>query len=280
MSMPLLTLAIYLISVLGGLLGSLLGMGGGTFIVPILVLAFGLDIRYAVGASMISVIATSSGTAVSYIRQHLTNLRIGILLALGAALGALSGAYLAGIVSTTWLFLLFGLLLLYSALAMLGARRTELPEGVVPDALSSRLRLEGSYYDRALGRGVYYRAARALPGLLVMYLAGTIAGLLGIGAGAFKVLAMDQVMRLPMKVSTATSSFMIGITAATSAAVYFARGQVEPTITAPVALGVLTGAILGTRVMARLRSRTLRMIFVPVLLWVAGQMIWKGWTTL
>ncbi|MCG0238149.1 MAG: sulfite exporter TauE/SafE family protein [Firmicutes bacterium] len=270
-------LSLFSISVVAGLLGALLGIGGGLIVIPALTLLYDLDIRLAIGASAVSIIATSSGAAVAYLRDRLTDVRIAVLLEVGTTAGALTGALLAGVVSPRYLYLAFGAVLLYSALAMYRSRRQELPGEVRPDALSRWLRLEGEYYDPALGRTVSYRAGRALPGLFIMYGAGIVAGLLGIGSGIFKVLAMDQVMKLPIKVSTATSNFMIGVTAAATAAVYLARGQIAPGVAAPVALGVLTGATLGTRLMVRLRGRTLRALFIPILLVTALQMFWRGW---
>lgn len=259
-------------------MGALLGLGGGIIVVPALTLLFGVSIQQAIGASAVSVIATSSGAAVAYLRDRLTNVRIGMLLEVGTTTGALTGAFVAGLIRPRVLYFLFGALLLYNAYLTFRARKQELPEGVVPDRLAERLQLGGAYHDQALDRTVTYCPTRTLPGLAVMYVSGMVAGLLGIGAGAFKVLAMDQIMRLPLKVSTATSNFMIGVTAAASAAVYFARGQVSPAVAAPVALGVLAGAWAGTRVMNRLRSRTLRLLFTPVIGWIALQMLWKGWT--
>lgn len=271
-------LLIFLLSVFAGTAGAILGLGGGIIVVPGLTLLFGLPIRTAVAASAVSVIATSTGAAIAYIKDHLTNTRIAMLLEVGTTTGALTGALLAGLLNPRWLFILFGLLMAYSAWGMFRARRTELPTGVAPDSLSRKLRLAGAYYDQALGQMVEYQVARTLPGLLLMYASGAVAGLLGIGAGAFKVLAMDQVMRLPIKVSTATSNFMIGVTAAASAVIYFARGEVELPVAGPVALGVLTGAFLGTRLMVRMKGSTIRTLFVPVLVVLAVQMFWRGVT--
>lgn len=271
-------LAIFAVAVLAGLVGSLLGLGGGIIIVPALTLLFGYDIRTAVAASAVAVIATSTGAAVAYLRDRITNTRIAMLLEVGTTAGALSGALIAGLVAPQYLFLLFGLLMFYSAYSMFRARKTELPEGVVPDRLSERLRLRGSYYDQALGRTVRYEATGTLTGLGLMYLSGSLAGLLGIGGGAFKVLAMDQVMKLPIKVSTATSNFMIGVTAAASASVYFVRGDVDPMVAGPVALGVLAGAMFGARWMVKLKGSTIRRLFIPVLIYIAAQMTWKGVT--
>lgn len=272
------TLSILGTSLVAGLVGSMLGLGGGIIIVPALTLLFGYDFRTAVAASAVAIIATSTGATVAYLRDHITNTRIAMFLEIGSTLGALSGAFIAGYLPTRFLFLLFALLMAYSAYSMFRARKTELPEGVVPDRLSQRLRLSGSYYDKALGRTVAYQATGTLPGLFLMYVSGALAGLLGVGGGAFKVPAMDIVMRLPIKVSTATSNFMIGVTAAASASVYFVRGDVEPLVAGPVALGVLGGALLGSRLMVKLKGSTLRLLFIPLLVYVAFQMAWKGVT--
>ncbi len=264
------------LSVVAGVLGALLGLGGGIIIVPGLTLLLGLPIRYAVGASIVSVIASSSGAAAAYVRGGIANLRIAIALEVATTVGALSGAFLAGHVPARWLYIVFGILLAYSAVALLGRLTVEVPGEVPPDPLAERLGLSGEYFDRALGQRVPYTATGVLPGGAMMYVAGVLSGLLGIGSGSFKVLAMDIVMRLPMKVSTATSNFMIGVTAAASAGVYFARGDIHPLIAAPVALGVLAGAWSGTRVMQRLRNVTIRKLFIPVLAVTAVEMVLRG----
>lgn len=276
MSPVLWTLSIYSISVSAGVIGAILGLGGGIIVVPALTLLFGYDIRTAVAASAVAVIATSTGAAIAYLRDHITNTRIAMLLEVGTTLGALSGALIAGLIPAKVVFILFGVLMGYSAWQMFRARKTELPQGVVPDRLSRRLRLRGSYYDQSLKQTVHYQATGTLPGVILMYLSGAIAGLLGIGAGAFKVLAMDQIMKLPIKVSTACSNFMIGVTAAAGATVYFVRGDVQPLVAGPVALGVLTGALIGARLMVKLKGSTIRLLFVPVLVYIAIQMVWKG----
>jgi len=259
-----------------GVGGAILGLGGGIIIVPALTLLLHLPIRYAIGASIVAVIATSSGAAAAYIRDRLTNLRIGIALEVMTTLGALTGAFIAGRVSPRWLYVIFGLLLAYSAFALLGRLKMELPGEVPYDPLAARLRFSGEYYDQALGQRVRYTATGVIPSGAMMYLAGIFSGLLGIGSGLFKVLAMDVAMRLPMKVSTSTSNFMIGVTAAASAGVYFARGDVHPLVAAPVALGVLGGAWVGSRIMGQLRNTTIRKLFIPVLALVAVGMIVRG----
>jgi uncharacterized membrane protein YfcA len=268
--------AIFLLSAGAGMGGALLGLGGGIIIVPALTLLLHLPIRYAIGASIVAVIATSSGSAAAYIRDRLTNLRIGIALEVMTTLGALTGAVLAGHIAPRWLYVTFGLLLAYSAIALLGRLKIELPGEVPYDPLAARLRFAGEYYDQVLVRRVPYTATGVIPGSAMMYLAGVFSGLLGIGSGLFKVLAMDIVMRLPMKVSTSTSNFMIGVTAAASAGVYFARGDIYPLVVAPVALGVLSGAWIGTRLMGQLRNTTIRKLFIPVLAIVAISMIVRG----
>lgn len=269
-------LEILLFATVAGFLGALLGLGGGIIVTPVLTLLYGLDIRYAIGASIISVIATSSGAAIAYIKDRITNVRIGMFLEIGTTLGAITGAFLSGLLDTKYLYIIFGALLFYSAIMMLKKTKNELPVDVQAHPLAERLNLNGSYYDKALDRTVTYRVAGVRGGLGMMYAAGVISGLLGIGSGAFKVMAMDLFMKLPLKVSSATSNFMIGVTAAASAGVYFLRGDIDPKIAAPVALGVLLGATVGTRVMQRMKSRTIRLIFVPVLAFVSIQMIVKG----
>jgi uncharacterized membrane protein YfcA len=263
------------VSLGAGFLGSLIGLGGGIVIVPALTLLYGIDIRYAIGASIVSVIATSSGAAAAYVRERLTNLRTGMFLELGTTTGAITGAFVAGVLRGRWLFVIFGVVMGYSAVAML--RRVHQPDQPVPaDRWADRLRLHGSYFDQARGVEVAYRVTRTWVGLGLMYLAGMISGLLGIGSGALKVPAMDLAMRIPIKVSSATSNFMIGVTAAASAGVYFARGDIDPIIAAAVAMGVTLGATLGSRVLTRAHSHMIRLVFVVVLLIVSAQMVWKG----
>lgn len=264
------------ISVLAGILGSLLGLGGGIIIIPTLTLLFRIDIHYAIGASIVSVIATSSGAAAAYVRERMTNLRVAMVLELATTAGALTGAYLAGQLAVRWLYVIFGVVMGYSALMMFRRRHQIGGEEIIAAPWADYLKLHSSYYDEAAGREIVYRVARTRVGLGLMYIAGIVSGLLGIGSGALKVPAMDLAMRLPIKVSTATSNFMIGVTAAASAGVYFARGDIDPFIAAPVATGVLIGAVLGSRLLGRLQSTTIRLVFVAVLLWVSGEMLLKG----
>jgi len=273
---PLLFVAIVLvISFVAGFLGALLGLGGGLIVVPVLTLLLHVDIRLAIGASIISVIATSSGAAAAYVREHLANIRVAMFLELGTASGAIVGAYLAGLVHPRWLYVLFGAMLGYSAVAMLRGIHAW-PSDEPAGALSEWLRLNGSYFDHVTGETIEYPVRRPLLGRGMMFGAGTVSGLLGIGSGALKVPAMDLGMGLPMKVSTATSNLMIGVTAAASAGLYFARGQIDPFIAAPVALGVLGGALLGSRALKQVSSERLRRLFVVVLVVICAHMIWKG----
>lgn len=269
-------LALLAVSVAAGVVGSIAGLGGGVLLIPVLTIILGVDIKYAIGASIVSVIATSSGAAAAYVRDHITNLRIGMFLEIATTLGAVTGAFIAGMVSREVLFFVFGVALLVSLLPLLKRLGEELPQAVKNDWFAQKLRLAGSYPDRSANSNVAYQVTAVPAGFGMMYLAGVLSGLLGIGSGAFKVLAMDNAMRLPMKVSTTTSNFMIGVTAAASAGVYFARGDVNPFISAPVALGVLAGAALGTRILVRVSNSMVRKIFVPVLALIALEMLLRG----
>jgi uncharacterized protein len=266
----------FAISLIAGVLGSLLGLGGGIIVIPALTLLLKIDIRYAVGASIVSVIATSSGAAAAYVREHMTNLRVAMFLELGTTAGALTGAYLSGVIGGRALYILFGLVLGYSALAMFRKRHQSAGPEVAPDAWADALKLHNAYYDEAGGEHVVYRVKGTRLGLALMYIAGLVSGLLGIGSGALKVPAMDLAMHLPIKVSSATSNFMIGVTAAASAGAYFMRGDIDPFVVAPVAAGVLLGATAGSRLLGRVRSAAIRQAFVVVLLWIAAQMLYRG----
>jgi uncharacterized protein len=269
-------LAIFAISLLAGLVGALAGIGGGVFVVPALTLLFGVDIRLAIGASIVSVIATSSGSAAAYVRDQMTDLHVGMFLELATVTGAIAGALLTTIVAPGLLFVLLGLVLLGSAVLQV-IRLADLPaEGRAPEAAAIRLHLVGSYPDRNLGRTVSYAARRIPLGFALMGGAGLVSGLLGIGSGALKVLAMDGAMGLPIKVSSATSNFMIGVTAAASAGIYLSRGDVDPRIAAPVALGVLGGALIGARILPHLSSSAVRKIFVPVLVLIGLETLARG----
>jgi uncharacterized membrane protein YfcA len=270
------TLITFAISIVAGLLGSLLGLGGGIIVVPALTLLLKIDIHHAIGASIVSVIATSSGAAAAYVRERMANMRVGMLLETSTATGALGGAYLAGILPGRWLFLIFGLLMGYTALSMLRKKKANGHLEEPPDALAHRLNMHGEYYDESMKQTVAYRVGRTRLGLAISALAGVLSGLLGIGGGTLKVPAMTLAMGMPIKAATATSNFMIGVTAAASAAVYFMRGDINPFIAAPVAAGVLIGATTGSRILGRLENRKIRIAFVIVLLITSAQMLTKG----
>jgi uncharacterized membrane protein YfcA len=255
-----------------GFLGSLTGLGGGVVIVPLLVLC-GVDIHYAAGASLVSVIATSSGAAASYVKEGYSNIRIGMFLEIATTLGALAGAYLAAVVMPGVIAVVFGLVLIFSAYLSLRPHKEAGPDGPA-DPLAARLRLD-SNYPTAHGRQAY-RVYHVPGGFAVMFVAGVLSGLLGIGSGALKVLAMDQIMRIPFKVSTTTSNFMIGVTAAASAGIYLRGGYIDPTLSMPVMLGVLAGSVLGARVLMAVETRVLRVVFSVVIFALALQMIYKG----
>lgn len=269
-------LSLGVISIAAGVLGSLVGLGGGVIIVPVLVRFYGVDIRLAIGASIVSVIATSSGAAAAYVRDEMTNLRAGMFLEIATTLGAVSGAYFTTLLPTRFLYVLFGVVLAYSALATYRHRRATAPLTVSHDRLANYFKLHGHYHDDADGRDYDYKVQRTGVGLAIMYVAGMVSALLGIGSGALKVPAMDLAMRMPMKVSTATSNFMIGVTAAASAGMYFERGQIDPVIAAPVAIGVLLGSMFGARYLGRATNRTVRLLFVIVLIAVAAEMLQRG----
>jgi len=275
MSVLIFTALIFATSVLAGLLGALTGLGGGVVIVPVLALLFQVDLRYAIGASLVSVIATSSGAAVAYVREGLSNIRIGMFLEIATTLGALLGAYLTVKISSHWIAIVFGAVLLFSAFASF--RNKPHPAGYDPNGpLAQRLELNGSY-PGPNGEETY--SAQRIPlGFGIMFGAGTLSGLLGIGSGAVKVLAMDQAMRLPFKVSTTTSNFMIGVTAAASAGIYLARGYIDPGLAMPVMLGVLAGSLIGTRILLRARVQTLKILFAVVIVALGCEMIYSGCT--
>ena len=256
-----------------GVVGALTGLGGGIILVPMLVLIFHIHMRYAAGASLIAVIATSSGAAAAFLSEGYTNLRVGMFLQLTSIGGGIVGAFLLTFVPVPALMTAFGLILLYSG--YLSFRRKEgLDETQPSDPLAVRLHMEGSC--PAAGGWQSYKVYRVIPSFLLMGAAGIISGLLGIGAGAVNVLAMDQVMRLPYKVSTSTSNFMIGITAAASAGIYLHHGYIDPVLAMPVMLGVFGGAVVGARLLMFLRAKPLRIFFSVVVLIMALEMIYKG----
>jgi uncharacterized membrane protein YfcA len=270
-----LLIIMFLVSIAAGLVGSLVGLGGGVVVIPILTIGLGVDIHYAIGASIVSVIATSSGAAATYVRDKMTNLRVGMFLELGTTSGAIVGALIAAYANSVILELVFGVILLASLLPLIRQIGEDVPENPELSGLSKKLKLTGSYVETD-GSTVDYNATRPVEGLAGMVVAGLISGLLGIGSGTFKVLSMDLAMKLPMKVSTTTSNFMIGVTAAASAGIYFVRGDVNPVIVAPVALGILIGAFVGARLLTRARNPTVRKLFAIVLALAGAEMVLRA----
>lgn len=266
---------LFLVSIFAGFIGAMSGMGGGVVLIPALTL-LGIDIKQAIAISIVSVIATSSGSASAYVRDHITNLKIGMFLEMFTILGALTGAAITLIAGQRVLFVAFGLVLL----ASWGALFLQRHEGWQPiahqDRVSRWLELEGSYYDQATSQTIAYQGGRAYLGGPLMFGAGLIAGLLGIGAGALKVLIHDLVMGLPPKVSTTTSNLIIGVTALAGSSVYLAAGMINPGLAAPVILGIVSGAFIGTRVLVRLTNETVRRFFMVVLLVLGAQMLLRG----
>jgi len=267
--------SLFSVSIIAGFVGAMSGMGGGVILIPVLTL-FGMDIKHAIAISIVSVIATSSGSASAYVRDRITNLRVGMFLEMFTILGALAGAEITLISNRQILFLLFGLVLLGSWITLFKQRREEWRPVARQDPFSRWLTLEGSYYDQSLRQTIQYRGGRAYLGGPLMFGAGLIAGLLGIGAGALKVLIHDLVMGLPPKVSTTTSNLIIGVTALAGTSVYLAAGMIDPGRTAPGILGVVSGAFIGTRLLVRLSNQSVRRFFLVVLLVLAVEMIVRG----
>ncbi|MCL5788331.1 MAG: sulfite exporter TauE/SafE family protein [Candidatus Marsarchaeota archaeon] len=277
---PIHSIIIFLAALLAGLLGSLTGLGGGVVLTPLLVLFLGVNIKYALGTSLISTIATSSGAASAYVRDELSNMRVGISLEIGTTSGAITGSltlllieelHLLGIIAV-----IFGGVLIFSTFPNFIKMKQETPKDVKQDSISRKLGLHGTYYDEALGKEVPYKGRRYPLGVLGMFIAGFMSGLLGIGSGAFKVLAMDMFMELPFKISTATSNFMIGVTAATSSGVYWSAGFIDPYLVAATIPGVLIGALVGAKFLNKIVSRRLRQLFTVVLILLGIQLILHG----
>ena len=270
-----LTALVGLVSVAAGFLGALTGLGGGVVITPAMVLLLGIDLHYAMGAALISVIATSSGAAAAYVREGFSNIRVGMFLEIATTVGAVCGAYAAAKISPSILGVIFGIVLLHSAWVSTRGRPAPRP-GETDDPLATRLRLNGSF---PTPEGVrYYKVSHVKTGFSLMFVAGAVSGLLGIGSGALKVVAMDRAMRIPFKVSTTTSNFMIGVTAAASAGIYLNRGYIDPGLTMPVVLGVLGGSVLGARLLPGAPTMTLRRVFGLVVGALAIEMIYSAVT--
>jgi hypothetical protein len=271
-----LSIALLTVSALAGFLGALTGLGGGVVLVPALTLLFGVDLRYAIGASLVSVIATSSGAAAAYVREGYSNIRIGMFLEIATCIGAVGGAYLATFISTGVIGVIFGFVLIYSAYLSFQRGHADATPSGPPDPIAESLGLHGKY--PVDDREEAYTARRPILGLGVMGIAGVLSGLLGIGSGAVKVIAMDHIMGLPFKVSTTTSNFMIGVTAAASAGIYFSRGYIDPSLAMPVMLGVLGGSLVGAKTLMGARSQSLRTVFACTIVLLGLEMFYKGLT--
>lgn len=263
---------IFLFSIAAGVFGSIVGLGGGVVVIPVLTILFGVNIHFAIGASIVAIIGTSSGAASTYVKDRVTNLRVGMFLELASTTGAITGAAMAAYTDSSALKIIFGSILLVTVVLQLMKLGEDIPKSPELKGLSKQLGLKGSYIETD-GREIQYNATRPVSGLAGTAVAGVLSGLLGIGGGGFKVLSMDMAMKLPMKVSTTTSNFMIGVTAAASAGIYFVRGDVDPLIVAPVALGILIGAAIGARVLMRSKNPTIRKAFALVLAVSAVEMI-------
>lgn len=267
------TLIVLVGSFLAGLLGSLTGLGGGVIIIPLLTLGLGVNIHYAIGASIISVIATSSGSAAAYVKEGITNVRIGMFLEVATTISAIVGVIIASYINASAIMVVFGLLLLFSAFMML-KKKIDHSNNERTSALANYFNLNGSYPTED---GIKpYAVHRVVGGFAMMFVAGTLSGLLGIGSGALKVIGMDNIMKIPFKVSTTTSNFMIGVTAAASALVYLHKGQIDPTIALPVSIGVILGATLGAKILVKTKTGKLKMFFAIVIVFLALQMIYNG----
>ena len=268
------TLILLVSAYLAGLLGSLTGLGGGVVVIPVLTLGFGVDFHYAIGAALVASIATSSGSGSAYVKEGITNIRLGMFLEIATTIGAVVGAIIAVWLNNSTIAIIYGCVLILTA-AMQQRRKSD-HDGVVGSDLARRLKLFGTWPQRD-GSMKAYQLRGVGGGFSVMLLAGVLSGILGIGSGVLKVIAMDGIMKVPFKVSTTTSNFMMGVTACTSAVVYIQRGNIVPGIACPVLIGVLFGALTGARLLKKLDVRLLRQIFCIAILLVAFNMIWQGW---
>jgi len=273
---PIEVLSIFLMSILAGLVGAVFGLGGGILIIPFLTLVEGVPLPFAVGASIISVIATSSASAATYVQDRLTNLRLGMFLEVGTVLGAITGALVAAFLDPGVLLVLFGILLIYTSAIMIAGRKVDSPSGVVPDRVSRNLRLGGEYFDPATGVTNRYEVTNTLKTLAISAISGVVSGLLGVGGGIIGVPTMNLLSKVPVKVASATSNFMIGVTAAASSSVYLVRGDVQPFLVAPLMIGVVIGAAVGTRLLRRTPPLRIKLLLAILLVTVSIAMILKG----
>lgn len=265
---------LFLGAVSAGLLGALTGLGGGIIIIPLLTLGFGIPVHYAIGASLISVIGTSSGAAVAFVKEGFTNMRIGMFLEIATTIGAIGGALISGHLNGNTIAIIFSFLLIFTAMMNLRGKPDH-QEPIIKGSLEEKLKLYGTFPDKG-GEVKKYSARNTVPGFLLMCFAGVMSGLLGIGSGALKVLAMDNIMKLPFKVSTTTSNFMIGVTAVASTLIYFQRGEIIPVITAPVLIGVIVGSFIGSKTLMVSKTKKLKFVFALVVTIISLYMMYNG----
>ena len=275
---PVDVLIIFLVSIVAGFIGAMFGLGGGVLIIPFLTLVEGVPVPLAVGASIVSVVATSSASAATYVQDHLTNLRLGMFLEIGTVAGAITGAFVSVFLPASYLFILFGIILLYATIVMIRARGIDFPANVRPDKTSRILALGSQYEDHSLNRVVKYEVTRTPITVFIGYFAGIVSGLLGVGGGIINVPTMNLVSKIPVKVASATSNFIIGVTAAASASVYLLRGDVHPLLAAPLIIGVAGGALLGTKVLKVTPPTRVKVAFGILLAAISLLMILKGFS--
>lgn len=277
LSLELFSFLLLLGAALAGLIGALTGLGGGVVVIPLLTLGFGVDIRYAIGAALVTSIATSSGAAAAYIKEGITNVRIGMFLEIATTTGAVGGAILAMYMEKMWIAIIFGVVLIFSAVRSIYKNENAINFEAKGDKWGERLKLNGAY-KMPDGKVQKYNVHNVWGGYSLMTLAGVLSGLLGIGSGALKVLAMDSTMRIPFKVSTTTSNFMVGVTAAASAVIYLQRGYIDPGLALPIVVGVLFGAFLGSKILPKANVKKLRILFSVVIFLLALSMMYNGIT--
>ncbi|NDV68087.1 sulfite exporter TauE/SafE family protein [Dysgonomonas sp. 25] len=275
-SIEVFTIILFLGACLAGFLGSLTGLGGGVVVIPLLTLGFGVDMRYAIGAALVTSIASSSGAAAAYIKEGITNVRIGMFLEIATTTGAVIGALVAMYLDKMYIAIIFGVVLIFSAVRSVSKKNVDADPAAKGDKLGEVLKLNGSYPQN--GETVHYKVHNVVIGYLLMTVAGVVSGLLGIGSGALKVLAMDTAMKIPFKVSTTTSNFMVGVTAAASAVVYLQRGYIDPGLAFPIVVGVLLGAFIGSKILPKANVRKLRLLFSVVIFFLALSMMYNGIT--
>lgn len=270
------SLILLLGAILAGFLGALTGLGGGVVVIPLLTLGFGIDIRYAVGTALVTSIASSSGAAAAYIKEGITNVRIGMFLEIATTVGAVIGAVIAIYLNKQYIAIIFGCVLIFSALRSVRKNETDEDYSLPGDKLADTLKLNGSFPTK--NGVVKYNVHNVLGGFSLMTVAGVLSGLLGIGSGALKVLAMDTAMKIPFKVSTTTSNFMVGVTAAASAVIYLQRGYIDPVLAMPIVIGVLFGAFIGSKILPKANVKKLRQLFSVVIMILALFMMYNGLT--